>query len=95
MKLTAPGTRISPIRNPSLAASRADELVAEFAGVFDRTVYPDGYLDELASVYDFDSLRRFRVVVDCCNGTSALILRRLNERFGFGFILISSIIRLE
>jgi phosphomannomutase len=49
----------------------------------------DLYLDELASAYDFDALRRFRVVVDCCNGTSALILRRLNQRFGFGFILIN------
>jgi bifunctional DNA-binding transcriptional regulator/antitoxin component of YhaV-PrlF toxin-antitoxin module len=26
---------------------RADELVAEFAGAFDATVYPNGYLDEL------------------------------------------------
>jgi bifunctional DNA-binding transcriptional regulator/antitoxin component of YhaV-PrlF toxin-antitoxin module len=26
---------------------RADELVAEFAGIFDETVYPDGYLDQL------------------------------------------------
>lgn len=26
---------------------RAEELVAEFAGVFDETVYPDDYLDEL------------------------------------------------
>jgi len=26
--------------------------------------------------------------VDCCSGTSALILRRMNERFGFSFILI-------
>jgi bifunctional DNA-binding transcriptional regulator/antitoxin component of YhaV-PrlF toxin-antitoxin module len=25
----------------------ADDLVAEFAGVFDSTVYPDGYLDRL------------------------------------------------
>ncbi len=49
----------------------------------------DRYVDDLASVYDLDSLRRFRVVVDCCNGTSALILRRLNERFGFSFILIN------
>jgi phosphomannomutase len=49
----------------------------------------DRYLDELASVYDFARLGRFRVVVDCCNGTSALILRRLNQRFGFGFILIN------
>src|SRR5262249_33494158 len=49
----------------------------------------DRYVEDLASVYDFDALRRFRVVVDCCNGTSALILRRLNERYGFGFILIN------
>jgi bifunctional DNA-binding transcriptional regulator/antitoxin component of YhaV-PrlF toxin-antitoxin module len=26
---------------------RADELVAEFAGIFDQTVYPNGYLDQL------------------------------------------------
>lgn len=49
----------------------------------------DAYLDEIAGAYDFDRLRRFRVVVDCCNGTSALVLRRLNERFGFSFILIN------
>ncbi len=49
----------------------------------------DEYLDELCRVFDFESLKRFRVVVDCCNGTSAPILRRLNERFGFGFILIN------
>ncbi len=49
----------------------------------------DRYLDDLAAVYNFDSLRRFRVVVDCCNGTSSVILRRMNERFGFEFILIN------
>ena len=49
----------------------------------------DCYLDELAAAFDFDRLRRFKVVVDCCNGTSSLILRRLNERFGFDFILIN------
>jgi phosphomannomutase len=49
----------------------------------------DRYLDELAQAFDFDRLRRFRVVVDCCNGTSSLILRRLNDRFGFSFILIN------
>jgi phosphomannomutase len=49
----------------------------------------DEYLDDLAEAYDFAALRRFRVVVDCCNGTSAPILRRLNERHGFGFILIN------
>ncbi len=26
---------------------RAEELVKEFAGVFDSSVYPEGYLDEL------------------------------------------------
>lgn len=49
----------------------------------------DPYLDELASVFNFDALRRFRVLVDCCNGTSSLVLQRMNERFGFGFILIN------
>lgn len=49
----------------------------------------DAYLDELAAAYDFDGLRRFKVVVDCCNGTSSLILRRMNERFGFSFVLIN------
>src|SRR5713226_7942694 len=49
----------------------------------------DAYLDELAGAFEFDRLRRFKVVVDCCNGTSSLILRRLNERFGFGFTLIN------
>ncbi len=49
----------------------------------------DRYLDDLAAVYDFEALRRFRVVVDCCNGTSSVILRRMNERFGFEFILIN------
>ncbi|MEK7403524.1 MAG: hypothetical protein AAB225_00305 [Acidobacteriota bacterium] len=50
----------------------------------------DPYLDELARAYDFDALRRFKVVVDCCNGTSARVLRRMNERFGFGFLLINA-----
>ncbi len=49
----------------------------------------DPYLDELAAAYDFAALRRFKVVVDCCNGTSSLVLRRLNERFGFDFLLIN------
>ena len=49
----------------------------------------DAYLDELAAAFDFDQLRRFKVVVDCCNGTSSLILHRLNERFGFHFLLIN------
>jgi phosphomannomutase len=49
----------------------------------------DRYLDVLADAFDFDALRAYKVVVDCCNGTSSLILRRLNERFGFRFILIN------
>jgi phosphomannomutase len=49
----------------------------------------DLYLDELARHFDFDALRQFKIVVDCCNGTSSLLLRRLNERFGFRFILIN------
>ena len=49
----------------------------------------DAYLDRLAGEYDFEALRGKRVVVDCTNGTSSLILRRLNERFGFQFILIN------
>lgn len=50
----------------------------------------DSYLDELSRVFDFNKLRQFRVVVDCSNGTSSLILRRLNERFGFSFILLNA-----
>jgi phosphomannomutase len=49
----------------------------------------DAYLDELAHHFDFQAVRRFKVLVDCCNGTSSLILKRMNERFGFGFILIN------
>lgn len=49
----------------------------------------DAYLDELAAVYEIAAFREMRVVVDCCNGTSALILRRVNERFGTSFILIN------
>lgn len=55
---------------------------------FDTTAL-DFYLDELAAAFDFERLRRSKVVVDCCNGTSSLILCRLNERFGFNFILIN------
>lgn len=50
----------------------------------------DPYLDDLAAVFDFSRLKRFKVVADCCNGTSAIVLRRLNERFGFRFILINA-----
>ncbi|MBX5493912.1 MAG: phosphoglucosamine mutase [Bryobacteraceae bacterium] len=49
----------------------------------------DPYLDDLAQVFDLESLRQFKVLVDCCNGTSALILRRMKERFGLNLILIN------
>ena len=49
----------------------------------------DAYLDEIARVFDLEALRPLKVVVDCCNGTSALILRRMNERFGCGFTLMN------
>ena len=47
------------------------------------------YVEELGSHYDFERLRRFLVVVDCCNGTSSLILRELERRFGLRVILIN------
>ncbi len=50
----------------------------------------DLYLDDLGSAFDFDAIRAFKVVVDCSNGTSSPILRRLNERFGFKLILINA-----
>jgi phosphomannomutase len=50
----------------------------------------DAYLDELSQAFPFDRLRRFRVLVDCCNGTSSIILKRLNQRFGFEFVLINA-----
>lgn len=50
----------------------------------------DRYLDELAEAFDFDAIRGYKVVVDCSNGTSSLILQRINERFGFHFILINA-----
>jgi len=51
------------------------------------------YLDELAEVFDFEKLRHFRIVVDCCNGTSSTILERVRDRFHWPLILINS--RLE
>ena len=50
----------------------------------------DAYVDELAAAFDFDALRRLRVLVDCANGTSALILRRLMEQHGFDFVLLNA-----
>ncbi|MBY0507019.1 MAG: hypothetical protein K2X03_24090 [Bryobacteraceae bacterium] len=51
------------------------------------------YLDDLERVFDFARLRQFRVVVDCCNGTSSTILERVRERFAWPLILINA--RLE
>jgi len=39
--------RVRAVGPGRLELVRADDLVAEFAGVFDATVYPDGYLDQL------------------------------------------------
>ena len=50
----------------------------------------DRYLDDLAQAFDLEALRRFRVVVDCCNGTSAPILERFVERFGLNLVLINA-----
>jgi len=49
----------------------------------------DLYLDELSEVYDISSLSGLKILVDCCNGTSSLILQRLKERFGLDVILIN------
>ncbi len=49
----------------------------------------DLYLDDLAAAFDFSALARYKILVDCANGTSSKILRRLNERHGFRFILIN------
>lgn len=47
------------------------------------------YVELLREHYDFEALRQFKIVVDCCNGTSSLILRRLEERFGLRMVLIN------
>ncbi|MGQ9917477.1 MAG: hypothetical protein ACUVS7_08675 [Bryobacteraceae bacterium] len=49
----------------------------------------DAYLDLLAEEFPVDRLRRFRVLVDCTNGTSGLVLRRMVDRFGLDLILIN------
>jgi phosphomannomutase len=61
---------------------RIGKLTAETGAV-------EAYLDTLAEVFDFDRLRGYRVLVDCTNGTSSIILRRMNARFGTEFILIN------
>lgn len=49
----------------------------------------DRYIDDLARVYDLASLAGFKVLIDCCGGTSAPILRRLIERCGLNLILLN------
>ncbi|MBL8176691.1 MAG: hypothetical protein JNK48_18590 [Bryobacterales bacterium] len=49
----------------------------------------DRYLHDLSSVFDLEALRQYKIVVDCCNGTSSLILRRLADRYGLNVILIN------
>jgi phosphomannomutase len=49
----------------------------------------DLYIEDLAAVFDLPSLRGFQVLVDCTNGTSSLILRRLMKNHGMRFILIN------
>jgi bifunctional DNA-binding transcriptional regulator/antitoxin component of YhaV-PrlF toxin-antitoxin module len=39
--------RVQVVGPGRLELVRKDELVDEFAGIFDATVYPDGYLDAL------------------------------------------------
>ena len=39
--------RVKAVGPGRLELVRADDLVAKYAGLFDSTVYPEGYLDEL------------------------------------------------
>jgi len=39
--------RVQLVAPGRLELARADDLIAEFAGIFDASVYPDGYLGEL------------------------------------------------
>lgn len=47
------------------------------------------YVEQFGDFYDMAALRRFRIVVDCCNGTSSLVLRRIEQRYGLRFVLIN------
>ncbi len=49
----------------------------------------DLYVDMLADAFDLPALAQYRVLVDCTNGTSARILRRLRERFGLRVVMIN------
>lgn len=39
--------RVEVVAPGRLQLVRTEDLVEEFAGVFDKAVYPDGYLDDL------------------------------------------------
>ena len=58
----------------------------------DRTAM-DLYLDDLAKNFPLERLKKFKILVDCTNGLSALLLRRMKERFGLNFVLFNE--RLE
>ena len=65
---------------------------ADWQGIGKLREEPDAiehYVGELANHYDFDALRKLRLVADCCNGTSSLILRLLEQRFGLNVVLIN------
>ena len=47
------------------------------------------YAGGLSEHYNLDALRQFRIVADCCSGTSSLILRVLEERYRLRFVLIN------
>ena len=57
--------------------------------LYTNEVALDRYLHDLAEVFDLKALRKFKIVVDCCNGTSSLILRRLADQYGLNVILIN------
>jgi phosphomannomutase len=53
----------------------------------------DEYLDDLAQLFPMERLKKFKILVDCTNGLSALLLRRIHDRFGLNFTLFNE--RLE
>jgi phosphomannomutase len=49
----------------------------------------DQYLDDLAKLFPLERLKKFKILVDCTNGLSALLLRRMHDRFGLNFVLFN------
>ncbi|MBI4910587.1 MAG: hypothetical protein HY820_43640 [Acidobacteria bacterium] len=89
-------------RGTYLSTAEAGELLdiyhlkqftfVDYAALGKLRHYPnalDTYIDDLAAVYDLPSLGGYRIVVDCCNGISSLILRRIVDRYGLDLILIN------